>query len=148
MILDSLENAGLYTSIHPLFKQAFDFLQNNDLSALPLGKKELNGSDLFVNVVEVDGKTAIEAKMETHVRYIDIQMPVTATETMGWIAANQLKQISQEYNSDKDISFFADKATNFIHVQPTEFAVFFPEDGHQPGIAEGQFKKVIVKVKV
>jgi len=148
MILDSLENAGLYTSIHPLFKQAFDFLQKTDLLALPLGKMELNGSDLFVNVVEVVGKSAIEAKMETHLRYIDIQVPVTATETMGWIATNQLKQITQEYNSEKDVAFFADQATNFIKVQPQEFAIFFPEDGHQPGIADGQHKKIIVKVLV
>ncbi len=148
MILDSLENAGLYASIHPRFKQAFDFLQNTDLLALPLGKMELNGSDLFVNVVEVVGKSAIEAQMETHIRYIDIQVPVTATETMGWIATSQLKQTTQEYNSEKDVAFFADEATNFIHVQPGEFAVFFPEDGHQPGIATGQHKKVIVKVLV
>jgi YhcH/YjgK/YiaL family protein len=148
MILDSLKNAGLYESVHPRFKQAFDFLKTADLLALPLGKMELDGSDLFVNVVEVVGKSAQEAQMETHIRYIDIQVPVTATETMGWIALNQLKQNTHNYNSEKDVAFFADKATNFLNVQPNEFAVFFPEDAHQPGIAEGQHKKVIVKVLV
>ena len=148
MILDSLKNAGLYESVHPRFKKAFEFLNTADLVALPLGKMELDGSDLFVNVVEVVGKSAEEAKMETHVRYIDIQVPVTATETMGWIAVNQLKQTTQEYNAEKDVAFFADKATNFLNVQPHEFAIFFPEDAHQPGIAEGQHKKVIVKVLV
>jgi beta-galactosidase beta subunit len=34
-----------------------------------------------------------------------------------------------------------------LHIHPLEFAVFFPEDGHQPCIAEGKLKKVIVKVK-
>ncbi len=148
MILDSLENAGLYQSINPRFKKAFDFLQNTDLLALPLGKIELEGSDLFVNVVEMDGKTADEAKMETHKNYIDIQIPVTATETMGWIAGNKLSQTTQEYNAEKDVAFFADKATNFIVVKAFEFAIFFPQDGHQPGIAEGNFRKVIVKVLV
>jgi biofilm protein TabA len=148
MILDSLKNAGLYESIHPRFQQAFHFLKNTNLANLPLGKMEINGSDLFVNVVEVVGKSADDAKMETHLRYIDIQVPVTAPETMGWIAVNQLKETTQEYNAEKDVAFFADKATNFINVQPNEFAVFFPEDGHQPGIAEGQHKKVIVKVLV
>lgn len=148
MILDTLKNAGLYESIHPRFKQAFDFLKNTDLLTLPLGKMELDGSNLVVNVVEVVGKSAEEAKMETHLRYIDIQVPVTAPETMGWIAVNQLKETTQEYNVEKDVAFFADKATNFIKVHPNEFAVFFPEDAHQPGIAEGQHKKVIVKVFV
>ena len=148
MILDSLKNAALYESVHPRFKKAFEFLQNTDLVALPLGKMELDGSDLFINVQEVEGKTADEAKMETHKRYIDIQVPVTAPETMGWIAVGQLKQTTQEYNADKDVAFFADKATTFINVQPYEFAVFFPEDAHQPCIAKGQHKKVIVKVLV
>ncbi|MEI6555257.1 MAG: YhcH/YjgK/YiaL family protein [Paludibacter sp.] len=148
MILDALKNAALYESVHPRFKKAFDFLLNTDLVALPLGKLELEGSDLFVNVVEIEGKSADEAKMETHNRYIDIQVPVTASETMGWIAVNQLKQTTQEYSPEKDVAFFADKATSFVNVQPYQFAIFFPEDAHQPGIAAGTHKKVIVKVLV
>ena len=45
-------------------------------------------------------------------------------------------------------TFFHDKAQNFITVQPGQFCIFFPEDGHQPCIAEGQFHKIIVKVKL
>ncbi len=148
MILDTLKNAGLYESIHPRFKKAFDFLLNTDLNALPFGKIELEGSDLFVNVVEVVGKSADDAKMETHECYIDIQVPVTAVETMGWIAVDNLLEPTESYNSTKDVAFFADKASNFICVQPNEFAIFFPQDAHQPGIAAGQHKKVIVKVLV
>lgn len=148
MILDSLENAGLYESIHPRFKQAFDFLRNTDLVALPVGKMELDGKNLFVNVVDAEGRTPDVAKMETHNKYIDIQVPVSAPETMGWIAGKKLKQVTEPYNVDKDVSFFADKASNFIVVQPLEFAVFFPTDGHQPQIFEGTVKKIIVKVLV
>lgn len=148
MILDSLENSKLYEAINPRFKKAFDFLKTNNLAALPLGKIELEGTDLFVNVAEITGKTALEARVETHNRYIDIQVPVSAVETMGWISGINLKEISEPYNPEKDLAFFADKATNFIAVQPFQFAVFFPEDGHQPGIAEGTVKKIIVKVLV
>ena len=148
MILDSLGNVGLYESINSRFKMAFDFLRNTDLLALPIGKIELDGSDLFVNVVDIIGKTAENARMETHNNYIDIQIPVTAAETMGWIAGNKLNQVTDPYNVEKDITFFADKASNFIKVQPFEFAIFFPEDGHQPGISEGQYKKIIIKVRV
>ena len=148
MILDSLENAGLYESIHPRFKQAFDFLRNNDLTSLPLGKVELDGKNLFVNVVEAEGRTIDSANMETHNKYIDIQVPVSAPETMGWIAGNKLTEIKEAYNADKDVSFFADKAANLISVQPLQFVVFFPEDGHQPQIFEGTVKKIIVKVSV
>lgn len=146
MILDSLSNSALYEALHPRFKMAFDFLKNTDLSALEPGKIELDGANLFVNVVDITGKSEDEAKMETHDKYIDIQLPVGNAETMGWIAKNKLKDILEAYNEEKDITFFRDKASNLILVQPYEFAVFFPEDGHQPGIGAGTYRKIIVKV--
>ncbi len=148
MILDVLKNCGKYKNLHPRFKKAFEFLEDNNIGELPLGKIELEGSDLVVNVVDVAGKTMAVAKMETHNNYIDIQVSVGASETMGWKAKSSLTQITDDYNTEKDITFYADKATCFINVDPYEFVVFFPEDGHQPGIGEGIYRKVIVKVRV
>ena len=33
MIIDTLENAGKYTSVHPLFAKAFEFLNSSMLGA-------------------------------------------------------------------------------------------------------------------
>jgi len=148
MILDSLQNSGLYESIHPRFKQAFNFLHTADLINLPIGRIELDSSNLFVSVVEITGKTVETTCLESHQLYIDIQVPLTAPETMGWLEGPRLKEITEAYNPEKDITFYADKASNYLFVRPFEFAVFFPSDGHQPGIAEGQHKKIIVKVLV
>lgn len=148
MVLDSLSNSAKYEGLHPAFKQAFDFVKSTDFSKLEPGKIELNGAELFVNFAEPTGKTAETAKMETHNDYIDIQVPYSTAETMGWIPACELKEPEGEYNAEKDITFFKDKATSFIQVHPGQFAIFFPEDGHQPGIAEGVFRKIIVKVKI
>jgi YhcH/YjgK/YiaL family protein len=148
MILDTLKNAELYQSIHPLFKKAFDFLKTTDLKSLPLGKIELEGSDLVVSVVEISGKTVQDARMETHQKFIDIQLPLDDEETMGWIAAEKLTKVTQPYNAEKDIAFFADEAENLVRVGAMEFAVFFPSDAHQPGIGSGNHRKIIVKVRV
>jgi biofilm protein TabA len=148
MILDTLQNGMKYASVHPRFAKAFEYLLNNDLAALPTGKVELEGSDLVVNIVDITGKSAADARMETHRNFIDIQVPVGQTETMGWKATEKLSEPTQEYDSTKDLTFYADQATCMLHVQPYEFAVFFPEDGHQPGIAEGTYRKIIVKVRV
>lgn len=146
MILDSLENGSKYETVHPKFKLAFDFLRNNDLMALPIGKIELDSINVIVIVTDLIGKTSDEAIMETHKKHIDIQIPIGAPETMGWKAGNTLKKPTSEYNSEKDVTFFGDKASSFIQIQPFEFAIFFPEDGHQPGIAIGSHRKIIVKI--
>lgn len=147
MILDSIKNWQKYASVHPLFSKAFEFLVANDLSALETGKIKLEGDDLFVNVVDISGKTVDQAKMESHKNYIDIQIPVGKAERMGWKDMAQMQEVSMEYDEVKDLTFFADKATTFLDVQPMEFAIFFPEDGHQPGISEGTYRKIIVKVR-
>lgn len=148
MILDSLKNCTRYATLHPRFGKAFEYLLNNDLAALPAGKIELEGADLVINVVDITGKTEKEAQMETHNQFIDIQVPVGNTERMGWKAASALCEPTQEYDATKDLTFFADKATTMLDVKPYEFAIFYPEDGHQPGIAEGTYRKIIVKVRV
>ena len=51
------------------------------------------------------------------------------------------------YSAEKDITFFEGLAETYIAVKPGMFAIFFPQDGHAPGISPDGVKKVIVKVK-
>ena len=146
MVHDLLENSKRYEILNPRFKQAFDFLKTTDLTNLPLGIMELDGKNLYVNVQEIEGRTPDIIQMETHEQYIDIQVPISGTEWMGWVARKNLKFPVDKYNAEKDITFYNDKTTNIIHVQLSEFVIVFPEDGHQPGIVEGKHKKLIVKV--
>ncbi len=148
MILDTLKNSARYELVHPRLKVAFDYLNSIDLLSLPLGKTELEGQNIVVNVVEITGKPIELARMETHHQFIDIQIPLGEVETMGWKSADQLTKPTGPYNAEKDITFFEDSASNLIKVKPFEFAVFFPEDGHQPGIGDATYKKIIVKLRV
>lgn len=148
MILDSLKNTAAAEKLHPLFKQAFDYIKANDLSQVAPGKIELDGANLFISVAEITGKTQDAAKMETHNKYIDIQIPIVGVETMGWLAGENCKNPIDAYNAEKDITFFTDKPSTYVQVQPGEFAIFFPEDGHAPAIGKGFIKKLIVKVLV
>lgn len=111
MILNSLKDSASIESLHPLFKKAFDYIKATDFSKVPAGKIVLDGDNLYISVAEPTGKTKETARMETHDKYIDIQMPLTAVETMGWKATNELKEPTAPYNPEKDITFFADKPT-------------------------------------
>ena len=52
MVVDRLENIEKYASLNPLFAQAIEFLKSHDLNALEVGKTELKGKDLLVNVAQ------------------------------------------------------------------------------------------------
>lgn len=148
MILDKLENADAYFSCVPYFEQFMKFFNNNDLLNMPAGRIKLNGDDLIVNINDFVGKKIEDCRMEAHKEYIDIQIPLNNDELMGWKAQEDCEIITSPYNEQKDVEFYADKASAMFNVPAGHFTVFFPEDAHQPGIAEGcKYRKLIVKVK-
>ncbi|NDV78983.1 YhcH/YjgK/YiaL family protein [Dysgonomonas sp. 511] len=148
MILDSLKNAEAYYSLHPLFKEAFEYVKSVDFAKAEVGKTELKGKDLFVAVSDSTMKTEDDAKMEVHNKYIDIQIPVSKPETYGWKARTELEEERDPFNEEKDIQFFKDKGTTLVTAVPGDFAIFFPQDGHAPCIGEGTIRKVVVKIKL
>ena len=145
MILDSLENLASYAALNPLFAEAVRFLQDTDLASLEPGKIVLEPDRLIVNVNAIPPKTAEEAKLETHVEFIDIQVPITAEETMGYTPAADLPEAP--YDASIDMALYPGRAANYFILKPGMFAIFFPADGHAPGITPTGLKKIIIKVK-
>lgn len=148
MILGSLKNTSTIEKYHPLFKKAFDFVKASDFSKLKDGKIEIEGTDLFLVLDTLKGKTEIDAVTEAHRKYIDIQIPLTGNEAFGWVPLKKCTEIKSDYDEQKDYILYKNEPTNFIWLEDGDFLIFFPEDGHAPGIGEGVIRKVIVKVRV
>lgn len=148
MILDNLKNAEKYYIQHPLFKDAFEYINSVDFLHTEPGKTELKGKDLFVIVSDSDMKVDSEAKIEVHNQYVDIQIPVSKAESYGWISRNSLKYAEATFDEKRDIQFFEDKSSTLLTAVPGDFVVFFPSDGHAPCIGEGKIRKVVVKIKL
>lgn len=146
MIVDTLDNLEKYISVNPLFADVVEFLKKNDLNTLEEGKHFIKDKDLFVNIQVAHGKTREEAAYETHKVMLDIQIPLSAPETYGYAPLKDLPEAT--YNVEKDVTKYPDfKGGSLITCQPGEFAIFFPQDGHQPCIGEGDIRKAIFKIK-
>jgi YhcH/YjgK/YiaL family protein len=148
MILDKLENLAQYQSLHPSFPIIIDFLQTHNLESLSTGKISLKEDDLYINVDENKKKTKKEALLEAHRKYIDIQIPIDNSECIGYSPMVNCHIIHTPYQKDKDYIFFKDKPQNYIYVQPGEFTIFFPSDGHAPAISENGLKKIVIKIRI
>ena len=77
MILDSLKNCALYENVNPRMKKAFALIASTDWTKMEPGIHELDGKDIYVNVMERELKRKPDAKLEVHNEYIDIQVLVT-----------------------------------------------------------------------
>lgn len=148
MIIDSLKNSSQTAILNPRFKEVFDYIKSHDLVNAAPGRIEIDGSDLYINIDEVQGKAKSEAFMETHDDYIDVQVLLKGEEGYGWKSRRDLRQEKAPYDRVKDYTFYADEINVYFTLQPGEFVVFFPEDGHAPCIGTGTIKKVVAKIKI
>jgi YhcH/YjgK/YiaL family protein len=146
MIVDTLNHFEQYVSVNPLFADVLKFMKENDLNKLEEGKHFIKDKDLFVNITTAKGKTEDEAVFETHKKMLDIQIPLDAPETYGYIPLEDMPEA--EYNAEKDVTKYPGlKGETLVNCKPGEFAIFFPNDGHQPCIGNGSIRKAIFKVK-
>lgn len=148
MILGSVGEFADFYKMHPLFGQAFDFLQRSNFSKMEPGLYVLMEGQLTATLMDVEGKQPKDAKLEAHKQFIDIQLVVKGCETMGWSPLASCTHEIAGYNAEKDISFYNDPASSYITVNPGECVIFYPNDCHAPCIGEGPIRKVVVKVLV
>jgi len=149
MIIDTLANASKYTSLHPLFAKAFEYINQNDIANLPDGVSEIS-EGLKLIVATGNGKTveASLAKFECHDKNIDIQVCVKGLETIAWKPREKCVVPNGEYNPEKDVRFFSDAPDMSFQLTDGQFAIFYPEDVHAPMIGDGEIKKLVFKVKI
>ncbi|MBR5295728.1 MAG: YhcH/YjgK/YiaL family protein [Clostridia bacterium] len=152
MIIDNMKNCEKYFSVHKNFAKAFDFIQKVVEENYAPGKYEIDGVDVYANVLENTTKDDVDCKFEGHQNYIDIQFIASGVEVMQ-IADISKMTVKSEYNPEKDVQFYEnfDKATTAV-IESGEYGIFFPHDIHKPCMSlngnKTAVKKIVVKVKV
>ena len=124
-----MAQASIYRSLNAGISAGFDYLLSTDLVALPTGQP------------------LIDCRFEAHRRYIDIQCMVRGVEQIGVTALSNVA-LTDEYSPERDIAFYQGVG-DFITLRKGSFAIFYPHDAHQPGIAMGvpqTVRKVVIKV--
>ncbi len=147
MILDHIKNCDRYCDSHPLFAQAFEFLES-EAHLLEDGKYELDGENMFATIVTAPLKEMADAKLEAHDKYIDIQMVLEGCESFGIANRERMTSPIGEMCCTKDIIFFNDTIDTVVSLTKGDFMVLYPDDCHAPTIGSGSVRKVVVKVLV
>jgi YhcH/YjgK/YiaL family protein len=150
MVIDKLSEINKYTSLHPRFAKAIDYIVTNNLLITEPGTVLVDGEDIKAIIMEGNcvPKEESLAGFECHNTYIDIQIVLKGKESVGWRARTSCSLPKAEYSLEKDVLFYADAPTLFFELQAGMFSIYFPEDVHAPMIGEGPIKKVVMKVRV
>ena len=150
MILCPISEFPRYRQLHPLFPAVERFLTDTDLRAVPEGRLDLEGNELYViSAPQAHTRPAVETPLEAHRVYLDVQVVLEGTDIMGWSPLAACQRESVPYDPVKDIIFFSDAPASLVAVTAGHLMVFFPEDAHAPLIGDGQsVKKLVVKIRL
>lgn len=149
MIFDHLQNASRYSALHPNFKAAFDFLKNQDVAQLSTGKHDIQGKEVFAIISDDFGFGGKEqARLESHQRYIDIQVVLAGTDTMGWQRLAACQNITEPYTPERDLIFYGDQPLVWFEVPADHFVIFYPEDTHAPLATAEKLRKIVFKIAI
>jgi YhcH/YjgK/YiaL family protein len=151
MILDQLSASPAYESLHPLFPQAFAYLHSFDQKTED-GKYELQGQDLVAIVQRYQTAPSADKLWEAHQIYGDIQVVYQGLEYCGH-ADQPTLVVTKPYIAEKDVEKYAapSSPTALLTLGHGNFAIFHPQDGHQPGVqigAPGEILKVVIKFRL
>jgi len=146
MIVDTFAQHNRYRHLHPLFAAAFEFAASRDPGTLAAGRHVIDGDRLYVSVDHVAGRGRAGARLESHQRYIDIQLTIAGDEEIGWRPARDCVAPAGAFDEERDIRFYDDAPDSWVAVPAGRFAIFFPEDAHAPLGGTGLLKKAIFKI--
>lgn len=153
MIVDTLTNRHLYTSLSPRLAKALAHLAETDFSQLEVGNYPIEGKDIFVIINDYETKPKETEPFEVHRQYIDVQYVVSGEEEFGYLPlANQTP--SKPYFDKHDSAEFDFQSNQddaaFIPLKAGMFALFFPGDIHMPGTSATpqKVRKVVIKVRI
>lgn len=138
-------------ALHKALARGLEFLRNTDFAKLPTGVVEIEGRDIYAQIIELDTKQKHENRPEVHRKYIDIQFLYQGKEQIGYAPDFGDNIVEEELLEQRDIIFYEDKIANesMLIMTPGCFAVFFPVDIHRPACileSSTKIRKIVVKV--
>ena len=149
MIYDTITNFEKYKLIIPNQQKIIKFINDvlDKKINLETDKIEIAGDSVFALINRYQTKK--RGFWEAHKKYIDVQWMIKGKESILFANSKDLI-VSKQYDEKNDY-IILEGTGDKLSLSENKFAVFFPEDAHQPGIMEHQPKniiKIVIKVKI
>jgi YhcH/YjgK/YiaL family protein len=151
MIFGDINNLNDMEKVLPkVISKAINYLRNNNFMDMKTGVYEIEGKDIYAQVIDATTREKDDVKPEVHRKYIDVQFSVEGKEKIGFARDTGNNKISEDLIKEKDIKFYENVENEIdLIMKAGDFAVFFPNDVHRPACAlgeKGTIRKVIIKI--
>ncbi len=151
MIFSSIHAKDLTHTYPKAIQTALDYLKKTDFKSMEPGVYEIQGKEIYAQVIKATTKEIAEARPEVHEKYVDVQFLVTGEEKLGFTPDTGEYEIDEKFD-ERDLIFYKEvKNEGFITASPGCYSIFFPSDVHRPTVAVSkpmEILKVVMKVSV
>ena len=149
MVYDKIDNIETYKGLSDDIYEGLKFLKNST-PELGCGVYEINPRVKAI-VSEYETKAENQYGFEAHRKFIDIQYLLKGTEKICCLPIEKLQK-TKAYSEEKDASFYtANIPAQGMILGDGYFAIYYPQDGHMPGLSvdkQETVKKVVLKVEI
>ena len=145
MIYDNIKNAYRYNEF------AFVLSKIKEYTKKSVGKYELDGNNLFINVNSYETSEKETDTFENHHNYIDVQYIVSGSEKILVREKNEAF-LCEKYREESDVEFytFNDRCAE-ITLLEGDFLILFPGETHSVGFCVDKpevVNKIVAKVHI
>ena len=151
MICDTLQHLGRYRGFHKNLDTAIDYLTAyttaHQLAELPLGRTEVDGENVFINVMDAELHDDADSHPEYHHLYADLQIDLIGGE--GWGYTTLPGEEAGEFTGDIGFRTSPDAVSGTLG--EGRFVLFFPGELHKPGVARpgcAHVRKAVIKIRM
>ena len=150
MVFGNVSDLKDFSWLEEGVQKAFAYAKTHDMITYEKGRHDIDGEDLFVNIVEYETTAPENRFWEAHREYLDLHFMLRGPEQ---IDVNFIQNLRQEEYVPKDdfLPLFGDPNSSVV-LNEGDFLLAYPADAHRTAVAVGGkpavIKKAIFKIKI
>lgn len=149
MIFSSIYAKDVVNTYPAAIQKAIEYLKSNDFAAMEPGLYEIQGREIYAQVMDAVTRPVEEGKPESHEKYVDVQFLVSGRERLGFAPDTGNSEVEERFEERDLILYKSVENESFVEAAPGCYSIFFPADIHRPTLISGEamtVRKVVVKV--
>ena len=152
MVSASLDKYSRYFSLAPGLDKAFQYLEKVAANPPADGRYPIDSDRVYAIVASYKTLPRAQKILEGHYNYLDVQYLAEGRPEAIYYGDAEKAPVAEDYDPARDfIKYAPEAALSMLVLRKGDFAIFFPEDAHMPGVLfgeEAEVKKIVVKVRL
>ena len=132
-------------------EKAAELLRGLQVSEIDAGKRVAVDDNFYYSIQSYDTKPAEECKLESHRKYVDIQIMISGEESMDLADVSRLS-LKEEYDEEKDVVFWnAPSRMSKTTLLAGDCIILYPETAHRGAQNLDESKhvlKIVGKIRI